>query len=47
MTVTQARDRITTVSKRAVDTAIDMVERLRRLKNLKENLERETVSIID
>ena len=47
MTVTQARDRITTVSRRAVDTAIDMVERLRRLKNLKENLERETASIID
>lgn len=47
MTVKQARDRITTVSNRAVDTAIDMVERLRRLKNLKENHEGEMVSIID
>ena len=47
MTVKQARDRITTVSNRAVDTAIDMVERLRRLKNLKENHEGEMASIID
>jgi len=40
MTVTQAKNRITTVSKMAVDTAIDMVERLKRLENVTKNLER-------
>jgi hypothetical protein len=47
MTVTQAKNRITTVSKMAVDTAIDMVERLKRLENVTKNLEREKEIVID
>jgi 6,7-dimethyl-8-ribityllumazine synthase len=47
MTVTQAKDRITTVSQRAVDTAVDMVDRLKRLENLEHNLEKETAILID
>ena len=47
MTVTQAKNRITTVSKMAVDTAIDMVERLKKLENVTKNLEREKEIVID
>ena len=47
MTVTQAKNRITTVSKMAVDTAIDMVERLKRLENVTKSLEREKEIVID
>ena len=47
MTVKQARDRISSVSNRAVDSAIDMVDRIRKLKNLNADYQGTTESIID
>ena len=47
MTVKQARDRISIVSKRAVDSAIDMVDRIRKLRNLNEDYEGSMASIVD
>jgi 6,7-dimethyl-8-ribityllumazine synthase len=47
MTVKQARDRISIVSNRAVDSAIDMVDRIRKLKNLNADFHGNTESIID
>lgn len=47
MTVTQAKNRIITVSNMAVDTAIDMVGRLKRLDNITKNLDREKEVVID
>jgi hypothetical protein len=47
MTVQQARNRITTVSRRAVDAAVNMVDRLRKLRDLEEDDEKMGVIIID
>ena len=47
MTLKQARDRISSVSNRAVDSAIDMVDRIRKLRNLNENYEGSMASIVD
>lgn len=47
MTVKQAMDRISSVSKRAVDSAIDMVERIRKLENLNEDYQGSTARIVD
>ena len=47
MTVQQARNRITTVSTRAVDAAVNMVDRLRKLRDLEEDDEKMGVIIID
>lgn len=46
MTVKQAKDRITTVSKRAVDAAVSMVDRLRVLRDLEEDDKKIGVTII-
>ena len=47
MTLKQARDRISSVSKRAVDSAIDMVDRIRKLKNMKGDYKGGRASIIN
>src|SRR5437867_7585326 len=47
MTLKQARNRISSVSNRAVDSAIDMVDRIRKLKNLNVDFHGNTESIID
>jgi len=47
MTVQQARNRIKTVSTRAVDAAVNMVDRLRKLRDMEEDDEKMGVIIID
>jgi len=47
MTVQQACNRIVTVSTRAVDAAVNMVARLKKLRDMEENDEKMEVIIID
>lgn len=47
MTVQQASNRIATVSMRAVDAAVNMVDRLRKLRDLEEDYKKMGVIVID
>jgi 6,7-dimethyl-8-ribityllumazine synthase len=47
MTVQQASNRIATVARRAVDAAVNMVDRLRKLRDLEEDYKKMGVIVID